>query len=285
MSRTNNRSITPRKPVAGSKVRRPVRISLSKKIAIGAVAGVLVAALLCVAWVKRGPIIAAGEEFVASTVDARLEHVMVEGLTYADPEDLLAAVGLKKGDSLVGYDALAARTRMEELSWVRLASVRRRLPDTIQVEIFEYKPVARLIEEDEAWVINAEGRQIAPIDDRFDQLPVLSGEGVAEQAAGFFALMAPHQNLMAHISQARLVGNRRWDLVFNSGVTVQLPEEKPAQALLILLRLEAERGVLNMKGGSIDLRLEDRIYLRPPETVGLGTGSTSGHVLRQGRPA
>lgn len=259
--------INPRKKVKGSKVRRPVRLSPSKKALLALVVLGCVATVGHYAWQYRSPIMAAAEEFIAQTVNAEVEHMLVEGVQYASPEKLREAIGMGRGDSLVGFDAAAARFRLEELDWVRLASVNRKLPDTIKIEIFEYKPVARLIDGNEAWVIDNNGRQISPIDERFDHLPVLSGEGVAQEAGNFFALLSQHPSLLKEISQAKLVGGRRWDLEFDVGVSVQLPEEKPAQALLLLLRLHDQREVLNMKGGTIDLRLEDRITIRDPESA------------------
>lgn len=205
------------------------------------------------------------QEFIARQIDARVKHVLVTGVANTDATALREAIGVDKGDSLVGFDAASARNAIEELPWVRMASVTRELPSTVRVEIYEYKPLARLQQEETAWVINRDGKLIAEAGETFAHLPLLSGESAEAQASSLFSLLATEPELMQKLVGARYVGERRWDVYFQNEVQVSLPEENPLRALKVLARLEAERNVMKMSGVTVDLRLEDRIILRLPE--------------------
>lgn len=205
------------------------------------------------------------EEFVAKTVGAKVEHIMVEGLVHADPVELKKALGLQRGESLVGFDSAKVRAQVEGLSWVKMATVERKLPSTVRVELFEYAPLARLQDAEGTFVINKNGDKIDEDASAFTYLPLLLGEGAADKASELFSLLMQSAEISKKLAQAEYIGDRRWNLGFESGVTVQLPERNPSHALSLLSRLNEKRRVLSMEGGMVDLRLEDRIVIRVPE--------------------
>ena len=209
------------------------------------------------------------EEFVARHIDAQLQDVMVSGVIYADPEALRDALKLQKGSSLVGFDAQATRQRLQEVTWVKAAAVTRELPSTIRLEITEYTPLARLDVDGDVYVIDRDGVQITkPVlgseTHNFQDLPVLRGLGADKAAASLFYLLETAPRLAESVRGGTYIGNRRWDLHFDRGVTAKLPEKTPEIALEYLKRLQDERQILNVEGAMVDLRLEDRIVLRLP---------------------
>lgn len=204
-------------------------------------------------------------EFVAESINAELEKILVDGTTYLDHKDLLSKIGLNKGDTLVGFNAGLVRSSIQELDWVKEAVVERKLPSTVKVSIYEYTPIARLDhEEDGLWVVDSDGHQITEITSNdFKNLPLLQGEQAAENAAELFGiLMQRGIKLGEQVVEARYIGERRWDIGFESGVWVQLPENNAEHALDVLIKLDAKKNVLAMEGGVVDLRLEDRVVLR-----------------------
>ena len=63
----------------------------------------------------------------------RVNDVVIEGRANT-PEPLLrAALGVSKGDPILGFSVELARQRLETLSWVEHATVERRLPGTVVV--------------------------------------------------------------------------------------------------------------------------------------------------------
>ncbi|MCP5405057.1 MAG: FtsQ-type POTRA domain-containing protein [Pseudomonadaceae bacterium] len=240
---------------------------VGKKV-VPVVAGIAVLAAAGVFWVYRAPVVDAVQEFVAKATGAEVTRVVVEGATYTPRDELLAAIGVQKGEPLVGFNTQAARERLEALPWVRLAAVEKKLPDGLQVMVYEHVPLARVLnDEGEVWVVNKDGMPVVQdTEEHFGALPLLDGEGAAEAAAKLFGVLAEWPNLATQLKDASHVGKRRWDLRFTSGVTVMLPEDNVRAALVTLAELERARHVLTLNGGEVDLRLPDRVVLRlPPE--------------------
>ena len=59
------------------------------------------------------------------------------------------------------------------------------------------------------------------------------------------------------------VGERRWNLRMNTGIDVMLPEGHEAAALERLAHLQQEHALLDRPLTVIDMRLSDRLVLRP----------------------
>ena len=60
------------------------------------------------------------------------------------------------------------------------------------------------------------------------------------------------------------VGERRWNLRLNSGTDVMLPEGHEVAALDRLMQLQQQHELLDRPLAAIDMRLGDRLVLRPP---------------------
>ena len=250
------------------RIKEPLRLKMKKRLVIGAV-GLIVVGGASYASLSHLPTWLAGmEEFIAKTIDARVEHILVEGVKYTPKQDMSTALGLSKGDSLVGFDAKVARDRLEDLPWVRDAVVERKLPSTVTVKLYEYHPIARLEVENQIWVVEKTGTRIVPVENEFTDLPLIKGEGADAEAADMIMLLQMERDAsLPKVAEATYIGNRRWNLGFETGGWVMLPEENPAKAMEILKKLQKSKRVLDIDGGMVDLRLEDRIVLRmPPNT-------------------
>ena len=81
----------------------------------------------------RSPRCANGFGGATAFAGLRVTDVVIEGRANT-PEPLLrAALGVSKGDPILGFSVEQARQRMETLSWVEHATVERRLPGTVVV--------------------------------------------------------------------------------------------------------------------------------------------------------
>lgn len=232
--------------------------------------GVALAAIIGTGYVYRSPMMEATQEFIARMTGAEVARVEVVGVTYTSKETLMAALNIRKGEPLVGFNTLEARAKLEKLPWVRLASVEKKLPNGLYVAVYEHTPIARVADDEGAvWVVNKDGAPIiADANNQFGRLPLLEGAGSVDAAAKLFGVMATWPNLVPQLSKATYVGQRRWDLHFASGVVVMLPEHNPTQALAVLAQLEEHRHVLTLNAGTVDLRLPDRVTLNIPAAVG-----------------
>lgn len=199
----------------------------------------------------------------------RVEDVTVEGRANT-PEPLLrAAIGVQRGDPILGFSVGQARERIQKLSWVEHATVERRLPGRIIVQLQERRPFAIWQNQGRFVLIDRAGAVVtnSNVAD-FRSLPLVVGPGASEAAAPLIDALTSRPDLMARITAAVRVGERRWNLMFKSGLTVMLPEGHEAVALDRLAALDHDHKLLDRPLQFVDLRLPDRVAFRAkPDAV------------------
>ena len=86
---------------------------------------------------------AAGLAFLAVTSPVLdVDHIRVAGTEHVTAAQVRDAAGVHVHDHLLFVDTGAVARRIEKLSWVEHASVKRDLPGTLQITISEYAPTA-----------------------------------------------------------------------------------------------------------------------------------------------
>ena len=188
---------------------------------------------------------------------------------------MLQALALGSGAPILAIDLEAARARIQALPWVRQASVRRVLPDTIVVEIVERRPLALWQHDKKFALIDEEGQAILRDDvARFSDLMVVVGEDAAPNATALVRMLATEPELMRRVKAAVRVGGRRWNVHLEQGIDVKLPEQDPEAAWRRLADYQRRYGVLDKQVRTVDLRLSDRLTVlpAPPKTAGTSDG-------------
>ncbi len=209
----------------------------------------------------------------AQAVTARLgfavDQIRVSGNKETSEIDILGSLGLDGWTSLVGFDADAARQRITELPWVKVAAVRKIYPDEIEVRIEEREPFAIWQHGSQLAIVERSGNVIAPFHGgRLAALPLVIGYGAAEQAAGFVGKIRQYPGLAARVKGYIRVAERRWDLRLENGITIRLPETGEDAAIAEVLRLDRENGLLSRDIAAVDLRLDDRLVIElTPEAM------------------
>ncbi|MFP6689475.1 MAG: cell division protein FtsQ/DivIB [Alphaproteobacteria bacterium] len=209
--------------------------------------------------------------FMTATADLGMtvENVYSTGHREAKPAAILAALDVKRGDPILDFAPNAARTRLLALDWVESATIERRLPNTIRVQIVERQPFALWQHEQRIQMVDRIGTVINARDvPRFGHLPLIVGETAPQHAQALFDTMSSEPAILRRLVSAVWVGSRRWDLHFENGLTVNLPEADAAQAWRRLVRLLATYDTQQERIVSIDLRLPDRaVFGKRPDEV------------------
>jgi cell division protein FtsQ len=175
----------------------------------------------------------------------------------------------KAPQTLVDVDAI--RDRLVQFGWVKDARVSRRLPDTLVIDIVERTPAALWQNKGQLALIDNEGVVLdrVPIT-RMPDLPLLIGPEANAHSDQLQRLMAAVPALKPQLSSATWIGRRRWDLSFQSGETVALPEGEPAAtaALQKFARLDRSNGLLGRGVVRFDLRVPGKMIVRLPRAPG-----------------
>jgi cell division protein FtsQ len=205
---------------------------------------------------------------VKATADMGLtvQTVLLEGRRNAPRGAVTRAVGLKRGDAMLGFDPAAIRGRLLALPWVRDASVERRLPGTVNIRIKERRPLALLQRDRRLALIDEAGEEISGANlGKFRSLMIVVGKDAAQHAPTLIAMLGSEPALANKVSAAVRIGKRRWNVRLNGGVEVKLPETDAHAAWRRLARLEARHRLLARDIRNIDMRLPDRLIVRTGE--------------------
>jgi cell division protein FtsQ len=196
---------------------------------------------------------------------ALIDRVVTDELRRASDE----AGTAKAPQALV--DVAGIRRRLLQFGWVKDARVARRLPDTLVIDIVERTPAALWQNQGQLALIDSEGVVLdrVPVD-KMPDLPLLIGPGANGQARQLGRLMDQVPTLKPQLASATWVGGRRWDLSFQSGETLALPEgEGDARSALIkFARLDKSSGLLGRGVVRFDLRIPGKMVVRLPRAPG-----------------
>jgi cell division protein FtsQ len=168
-------------------------------------------------------------------------------------------------------DVAAIRSQLLRFGWVKDARVSRRLPDTLVIDIVERRPSALWQNKGQLALIDREGVVLdrVPIT-KMPDLPLLIGPGANGHSPQLEQLMSAVPTLKPQLASATWVGGRRWDLNFQSGETVALPEGDAAAraSLQKFAKLDRSSGMLGRGLVRIDLRIPGKMIVRLPRTPG-----------------
>lgn len=196
----------------------------------------------------------------------RVNDITVEGRKRTQREDLLSVIGVEQNAPIFALDLDAIHARIEDLPWVEKAVVSRRLPNLVHVRLNERQAFAFYRDDNKLTLIDRGGVSITSHHLRqFAHLPVFSGQGATLRAADFMDLLADYPVLRNRMIAAHWTGDRRWTIQLDHGGEVHLPATGITAALDRLMQLESDRRILAEKNQAIDLRLPDRVLLRPRE--------------------
>ncbi|MBK8177070.1 MAG: cell division protein FtsQ/DivIB [Rhodospirillales bacterium] len=203
-----------------------------------------------------------------------VRDVFVVGRTETPKATLLNALGVRRGVPILAIDLEAARERVQQLPWVRDASVRRVLPDTVIVELVERRPLA-LWQHDSRFALIDETGQVILRDDvgPFSDLMVVVGEDAPANASALVQMLAREPDLMRRVKAAVRVGGRRWNVHMADGIDVKLPEQEPEQAWRRLADYQRQYNILDRPVQTLDLRFSDRLVVRPVDGSVEGKGA------------
>ena len=230
-----------------------------------AIAGVALVALDVPAKVGE----AAGE--AVGNAGFRVKSVDVQGLKQMDPRPVYDIALDQRTTAMPLVDVSGIRERLLRFGWVKDARVSRRFPDTLVIDIVERKPAALWQNEQGLSLIDAEGVVLdrVPVSQMPD-LPLLIGKGANGQAVPLQHLLDKVPALRAQLVSAKWIGQRRWDLSFQSGETVLLPEGEGAagSALAKFAKMDKSAGLLGRGIVRFDLRIPGKMTVRLPRDPG-----------------
>lgn len=217
--------------------------------------------------------------FMGATVFFRVERVEVTGNVRYDAAQVEQASGVAHGDNLFGlnkYDT-AARIR-RTLPYVESVNIRRRLPDTLVLNVNECVAAAQLSSGDGGWLISSSGKLLdwsdAPHSLRVDGMdPVLPEAGTSltvkpqyqTRADGMVSLLQAMQELdmLSRATRLDLGSITCIRMELDGRFTVKLPINGDFAYLLAAMD-KAIQSLEPYERGNLDLTVKDYTVVFSP---------------------
>jgi cell division protein FtsQ len=242
---------------------------LHRRVVLQGVAAVLALAGIVGLYQARDALWVAGEtvyrmvqgEFAAAGFG--VERIEVSGQTLTRDEDIAAIMALSSGGSTLTFDVQKVANRLNWLSAVESATVRKVYPDKITIDLVEKQPLLRWRIGDATWLVDGSGAPIARDPGYYAELPLVVGDGAADDAIIMINTLNRYPALKRDLAALSRIGDRRWDLIYYTGLRVQLPEQGVAQALAQLDNYQRDFTLLDRDVTLIDLRVPGMVALKP----------------------
>jgi len=207
----------------------------------------------------------------------RVAEIYVEGNLQVATDEVVDSLGITPGTSLLEVDLASLSRRVLKNPWIKEASVRRRLPLALTIQVVERVPEAVFIA-DRRYLLSADGVILSELDgEDLPTLPTLRAAARRRVRPGDRILSSEMAQGLAVWRQFQLAnavqGERAHEIVMggDGSYTVNLGHEMPS----IRLRAQNMQEQLRRFGaalaasgrslesfGDVDLRFRDRVVFR-----------------------
>ncbi len=202
------------------------------------------------------------------TADAgfKLDQIYLEGRKHADATVVKAALGVHQGAPILALPLGDMKERLLAVPEVKTVTITRALPNRLTVVLTERLPAAFWQHDGNQQLIDAEGVVLSR--DKYKEatgLPVVVGDDAPKHVGELIALLDSEPALKPDVVAAVRVGNRRWNIQLTRDIVVLLPEDKPLAAWKRFANLVDNQALLSKAVRSVDMRMEDRVFIMPTE--------------------
>jgi len=193
-----------------------------------------------------------------------IDAIKITGQTLSQDQHIIALLMMSGGSSTLDFDAQKARNLLRWMQAVDGATVRKIYPGEVVVDIVEKVPAVRWRVGTTTWLVDETGKRIGTdLAAAYTDLPLVVGEGAADDSIIMTHMMERHPILQKDLAALSRIGDRRWDLIYFTGLRVQLPEQGVAQALDNLDAYQRDAALMDRDVTLIDLRVPGIVALKP----------------------
>ena len=126
-----------------------------------------------------------GAIIAAMTIFFRVESIVVSGNARYRDEEIIAASGIAIEDNLFLLDKYAVTAAIfDQLPYVEQATLHRKLPDTILLEIHEGACAAGIVTKEGTWLVSAKGKLLEESFNIPENCGIITGAELVEPAVG-----------------------------------------------------------------------------------------------------
>jgi cell division protein FtsQ len=189
----------------------------------------------------------------------------IRGVNRMDRQRIDQVVSGELRHAMPLVDLAAVRQRLLVFGWIADARVSRRLPDTLVIDIVERQPAAIWQHEQRLMLIDRGGIVLEHVRlDAMPDLPLVIGPDANRQTGSLNRLLDGAGHLRPQLAGATWIGGRRWDLRFQTGEVLALPEgeQEAMRAIQDFARRDQQAQLLGRGFARFDMRIAGRMIVR-----------------------
>lgn len=198
-----------------------------------------------------------------------LEKIHIRGLVNITRKEAFQAIDTPKGTNLLAVNPDTIRSRLLSLPWVQTVRVKRVFPSTITITLTEKSAVCVGKKGEQLMLMDEYGMPIKPLESKDPLLlPVVTpapGPNHAASVVWIMNLLDKQSWIKDQISEAVGQVGGRWVLHTKKGVKLLL-SNRAEQELDLLHRLQKRYKILDLRIRQVELRIANRVAVRPEET-------------------
>lgn len=199
-----------------------------------------------------------------ASIGLKLQKIQLVNVSEEASPDVRKALKFEKDQPFALMNLAAVQKDIENVGWVKSATVRRQFPGVLIVEVVERPRLAVWQYNGKNTVIDDEGNIIPEaVSTKFSDLPFVVGEGANEAAPAIIELMRQRPALLEKTYALQRVNTRRWNVLLKNGAVIKLPALNQEQAMARLDVLMTQQRVLDQGFASIDLLDPDSLVVVP----------------------
>ena len=194
-----------------------------------------------------------------------LKSIEVEGNHFVQKTEIINKIKFINCENIFCLDLTKSKNFIESNNWIQSVKLKLVLPSKLKIIVKEEAPYFIYKNEKKIVLLNIKGNEIDKldfIDDRFKKLVILRGEGAIDNIPNLLNILDLNDSIAGKVTEARLIGKRRWSLKYLSNIIIDLPESNPEKAFYKITELEKKYGLLSNKLKKIDLRISNRMIIQ-----------------------
>ena len=202
----------------------------------------------------------------------RVKEIMISGNKRLDRADVISALKVYKGESLLNLHFEDLRGRLKQNPWIKKVDLRKQYPDTLEIKIEEAEPRALLSVKEQLYLVDGEGRVLESIKGETPPfLPVIKNidPGLRKDMTEALKLVEALSGKPAFADRESIeIGLESYGLTVHiDGEFIKVGYGEYAEKFQRWIELEPEIRKRGVPVQYVDLRFKDSVIVKPLEEV------------------
>lgn len=193
-----------------------------------------------------------------------VKDIRINGTEKTNPDELRQIL-TPNLNNLVSFDKDHAKSLLEQVGWVKRASIKKIYPNTLIINIIETDPFAIYYDNQNNYLIDIDGQIISsnPDINVYKNLLIVRGEDAKTKLNEIIKEINIYfPDVRNRINELEFIEKRRWNLFLSGNLLIKLPDTEIKESLNNLKKLFEDKQVLESNIIEVDLRIKGRAVIK-----------------------